>query len=656
MRSFLTALTFLLGLTAIAQIPATEEERAFAMRIYQLQNSDDEKGFYQAEQEFMDYLAEKGDWGKYYNTWMNKIIYDINHQHYYRSYKGIGELTDDISKRGLDKYQYIPNHALGIYYVNRGHAKMGEHYFLKALETVDTAENKLATANLYLSLAQSLSYTNPEKALGYLDLLTSFQGNVPSESGVLGYRCIITYEKGDLEAFDRYFAQYDSLQRNFPDQFAEMNYAEVMVYRFLRQEDYPTALAWCDSLQSANDAANMRMKVYKQMGDWKQAFYEMEKLDSIDLESRNEVMEEELNELVHQIESLEYAQYRSKVRIQQFIIAIIIAIVAFFVVAGMLVYRRRNHKKLMQQYEQLQEARQRTKEALAIRRAFALSMQERLKLPLNNLLGYARIFNNPDFNLTDEQREKSYPDIVNSAQQVETLLEPALNSYMHDKGSISNEQRQLCQDAIRSPLQALIGMAQLIVDDKNHLIPEADYRQMRSEIAASAAQVANATREFLLFSIADDETPIEMNDSVGLNEVVKSALDDFHLSNRALTKRFHTSVSDQVTIMTHQVNMQTVLNCLLSNANKYGTKGDVEVEVSETTSGAYSISVTNQGPAIPASQAEIIFTPFVRLDKSKRGLGLGLSLARRLATSLGYEVRLDTSHAGGTRFVFEGIS
>ena len=78
--------------------------------------------------------------------------------------------------------------------------------------------------------------------------------------------------------------------------------------------------------------------------------------------------------------------------------------------------------------------------------------------------------------------------------------------------------------------------------------------------------------------------------------------------------------------------------------------------MSETTSGVYSISVTNQGPAIPASQAENIFTPFVRLDNSKPGLGLGLALSRRLATGLGYEVRLDTSHVGSTRFVIEGIS
>lgn len=71
--------------------------------------------------------------------------------------------------------------------------------------------------------------------------------------------------------------------------------------------------------------------------------------------------------------------------------------------------------------------------------------------------------------------------------------------------------------------------------------------------------------------------------------------------------------------------------------------------------GTYAISVTNEGPAIPAADAQRIFEPFVRLSSSEHSLGIGLALARRLAISMGYNVSLDLEYTDGVRFVVTGI-
>ena len=73
------------------------------------------------------------------------------------------------------------------------------------------------------------------------------------------------------------------------------------------------------------------------------------------------------------------------------------------------------------------------------------------------------------------------------------------------------------------------------------------------------------------------------------------------------------------------------------------------------TDGTYSISVSNEGPVIPADDAERIFDPFVRLSADEHSLGIGLSLARRLAVSMGYTLVLDSEYTQGTRFVVAGI-
>jgi signal transduction histidine kinase len=71
--------------------------------------------------------------------------------------------------------------------------------------------------------------------------------------------------------------------------------------------------------------------------------------------------------------------------------------------------------------------------------------------------------------------------------------------------------------------------------------------------------------------------------------------------------------------------------------------------------GTYAISVSNEGPVIPASDAERIFDPFVRLSPNEHSLGIGLPLARRLAISMGYDLFLDQTYTKGARFVVSGI-
>lgn len=124
--------------------------------------------------------------------------------------------------------------------------------------------------------------------------------------------------------------------------------------------------------------------------------------------------------------------------------------------------------------------------------------------------------------------------------------------------------------------------------------------------------------------------------------------------NRSIATAFETDVADDVMIDTSPL-LQDLLNCLLDNADKYATGGTVLVACHADADGTYSISVTNEGPVIPADEAERIFEPFVRLSPDEHSLGIGLPLARRLATSMGYNVVLDKEYTSGARFVVTGI-
>jgi signal transduction histidine kinase len=87
---------------------------------------------------------------------------------------------------------------------------------------------------------------------------------------------------------------------------------------------------------------------------------------------------------------------------------------------------------------------------------------------------------------------------------------------------------------------------------------------------------------------------------------------------------------------------------LLDNA--VAVADTVVVEVTQTANGA-TMSVTDNGPGVPADQRERIFEPFVRLPRNPRsGTGLGLTIVRRTIESHGGTITCDTTPTGGARF------
>ena len=638
-----------------------EQEQAMVQRLYETQVSGSDSDFYEAHEAFMDYLEGRKDWDKYYRTWMNRVIYDVNHRYFHRAFAEINYLTDDIEKRHHEHYLYIANMSLGFFYNGRNQPELGEKYFRRALQGIDAEKDPVSVFNSYLSLAQSLSFKRPAEAMACLDSLPQKMLENPMyDSGVLGYRCIIANKMGDYEAFHRYFTKYDSIRQNLPDQFNATNLQQVMVCHSLIRKDYQSALAWCDSIDVPLTATELRIDVYEQMGDWKRAFQASELKDSLQLIAEREALELHMADMARDIDQLQAEQEKAEMRHIQLLVVGLMALTIIGMLIGMLVYRHKKNLRLKEQFLQLQEARRRTEAGQAIRRAFVTTIQEKLKSPINVLRGYARIFNNPDFILNPDERPKRYNDILTAARTIESLMDPVLDSYARGTVGISDEEKLVCMDALRSPLITLINTSEVIIDG-NGLIPHDEYMQLRASVCRDAYRVATSAHQLILFSIYNDDIPSPKPDRIGLNEEVHSILNSYDLhpsaveKQRKLTTEFKTEVDDDVMVNTNPL-LQELLNCLLDNADKYATGGTVLMSCHANADGTYAISVSNEGPVIPASDAERIFDPFVRLSPDEHSLGIGLPLARRLAISMGYTIALDLTYTGGTRFVVSGIA
>jgi len=99
--------------------------------------------------------------------------------------------------------------------------------------------------------------------------------------------------------------------------------------------------------------------------------------------------------------------------------------------------------------------------------------------------------------------------------------------------------------------------------------------------------------------------------------------------------------------------LRRLLGYLLENAAKYApAEGTIDI-YGWGAAGRVYLAITDDGPGIPADWRERIFEPFVRLDDSPRGSGIGLFAARHLARSMGGDLRAEDRAPKGSQFVLE---
>lgn len=98
------------------------------------------------------------------------------------------------------------------------------------------------------------------------------------------------------------------------------------------------------------------------------------------------------------------------------------------------------------------------------------------------------------------------------------------------------------------------------------------------------------------------------------------------------------------------VTVQRALENLIGNATSFGDR--VRVTVKRAGS-RIEMSVEDNGPGIPEDQYDEALKPFNRLDESRnqnrKGVGLGLAIARDVARNHGGEMRLGRSDLGGLK-------
>ncbi|QDL55352.1 sensor histidine kinase [Rhodoferax aquaticus] len=110
---------------------------------------------------------------------------------------------------------------------------------------------------------------------------------------------------------------------------------------------------------------------------------------------------------------------------------------------------------------------------------------------------------------------------------------------------------------------------------------------------------------------------------------------------------------DRLVVTTERQTFKSILHNLVGNAIRYVQQGG-KVDVSLVHNGRQVVlSVSDNGPGIPAEQRELVFERFHRgLDHAAPGAGLGLAIVRQACKRLGgHVVLLPGAHGVGCQFL-----
>lgn len=205
---------------------------------------------------------------------------------------------------------------------------------------------------------------------------------------------------------------------------------------------------------------------------------------------------------------------------------------------------------------------------------------------------------------------------------------------------------------VRTPLNAIMGFSQLLCLPDGYISDE-EKAEYLSYILNNSQLLTVLVNDML--DIADME-----NGRYAIHESPTNVNEVARLAIKAVEYRIPPGVNlirepgtpEDVLYMTDGMRVQQILINFLTNACKYCNGKDIVIGSSLTeTPGYITFYVADHGPGVPVEEAESIFQRFIKLDYSKQGAGLGLSICRMVAQSMQGKVWLDTSYTDGARFV-----
>ena len=224
-------------------------------------------------------------------------------------------------------------------------------------------------------------------------------------------------------------------------------------------------------------------------------------------------------------------------------------------------------------------------------------------------------------------RHDELADLSHDFDRMATQLQALMESHQRLLHDISHE--------LRSPLARLQAATDLMQQQPERA------EEFIARLERDTRRIDTLVGELLMLARVDSGLTGCAEELVDLNELIDHIVGDARFEAEQKQCTVEVDMPDRIPVKGNQELLFRALENVIRNAVLHSPAGKrVSVAVTQEASGAWRVSVADEGAGVPPSELETIFQPFFRSKAavSYAGYGLGLAITQRVVQAHGGKV------------------
>lgn len=233
-------------------------------------------------------------------------------------------------------------------------------------------------------------------------------------------------------------------------------------------------------------------------------------------------------------------------------------------------------------------------------------------------------------------------------------LRVAFNELLARLHETHERQKRFTGDAshqLRTPLAGLLSLVEVI---RRRARPAAEYEQTLDQVHQETLRLSQIVESLLFLARAEADAELPKAEVVDLAAWVPAQMTRWMEHPRASDLR-EEGPNDPLPILAHPSLLAQMLENLLDNALKYSEPGTPVLIRTWRDSASVFLSVEDRGVGLTDDERARVFEPFYRSPQARQmgrtGVGLGLSMVKRISVAFGGSIEVESSPGRGSRFV-----
>lgn len=220
---------------------------------------------------------------------------------------------------------------------------------------------------------------------------------------------------------------------------------------------------------------------------------------------------------------------------------------------------------------------------------------------------------------------------------------------LHELDRFKSRLLTLASHELRTPLTVILGFSEVLAQHATTL-PVERLQEYATSILRHAAGLGRLVDHMLIASEIEQGAVDLAIKPIELLPVIADITRDLDASIDVRPGL------DGAAVRADPYRLKQVVAALIDNAVKYAGEGTIQLDA-RTDGARTTILIRDEGPGIPGPERERVFELFHQIGEhgvaGRRGVGLGLTIARDLVKLMDGELRLTTAEGYGVTFLLE---